>query len=612
MGNFLSSLSLSGSDPSVPRHKDPAGIEEEKIPALQFLSLGGVAMEMLSSEKWDSAKAAINKFLLAHIPENLKYVHQRFQQLLQELIRELENGKTHIDKALQLSNQARMQETEEEIDEARMDLVKAERSLNHLDRAAAELARNLGVTPKFFSDRLEKIRELLREYLNSIREFEEKSQKQKELLPTILTISSPDKEVIVGSWFRMEGQLITKGGLVLPQKQVHFYLEDKSLFTVLTRQNGQFGGEYIFPPLYRPEVKVWASYLPEGEDLYYYAPSVSNILTFYPVYDTPVIKARTEEKIYPGFPFTVEGDLTLNDYPLPQYPIHIRAVGYQHSLITDEKGGFITRFTPPKEMLGKTTIRLFTLGKGRIGPSSANLAVTITRRILILKTSFPRMILAGIPFDLRGRIEFDYLLPKNLEVKIKVGKNNYHIFPDAEGNFRLHTSFPFSTLNGWQYAMFSVIPEEAWIAPALERRKMLVINPLIPLPLTVFLVLIVKRSSKRKETYEIIKREEPSITAEEVKSLQEKILPPISRWYKEAVGIVSEFTKKESLPAQTVREYLKEVKPLLGEKYQSFERLSLITEKFLYASGYYEKEMEMAESAFKDIKRIFVRQTEIK
>ena len=92
--------------------------------------------------------------------------------------------------------------------------------------------------------------------------------------------------------------------------------------------------------------------------------------------------------------------------------------------------------------------------------------------------------------------------------------------------------------------------------------------------------------------------------APEEKVTEKKELTGLIKVYIEAVDLVVSFTGIKQTPAHTIREYLNLAKDKIEEKGEDFALISLITEKFLYASGGLAREEgRKAEEALERLKK---------
>lgn len=624
---FLSFLTASFAA-QPPRHKDPLQTKEEKISFFEIFSLYGTILELMSLEKWDSALGKLKETILAYMPDEIRYIFNRFDELLKEITQNLNDTKIHINSATTLINHTRMDDAKKELEEAQKLIVKAYRNTDELDASIIELERLYPVETlaKPVIDKLQKLRELIEKYRDTILELYERIKnwgiirgpegETIKLEPTFLTISSPDKDVVVSSEFRVYGELKIKEDIPLPDKFVTLFIEGKEASQALTQANGSFNFKTATPLIYKPELTVYASYFPQGPDANQYASSSSNVILLGLIYDVPLIEVRYKEPAYPTLPFLIEGKVTVNHSPLPEHNVHVTGLQSLAETLTDEKGEFMAQLIPSAQIpTGKATIKVLTPPKGRIAPSSRTLSIMVRRKTPQVMVDTPPLAFPQIPFILEGRVSVEDKPLSNAKVKVTVGNQTYPVSLADKGRFISRIKLPFLTASGWQRIALFIFPEQAWAYSASPSFRIFVVNPAVFLPFALLFVLFSSLNRKRKKELQREKELEKEAQKEKVlgppkkpESKEKKALPPILRFYEEAIKIIARITHIAGSPTQTIREYLEKVKPLLKENYESFKTLSLITEKFLYAlrvtKSEEKDEEKKAEEAFKRLKKL--------
>ena len=305
----------------------------------------------------------------------------------------------------------------------------------------------------------------------------------------------------------------------------------------------------------------------------------------------------------------MEGKITVNHNPLPEHNIYISGFQSMLETLSNEKGEFRAQLIPPAQIpTGKATIKILTPPKGRIAPSSRTFSILIRRKTPQVMIDTPPLAFSQIPFTLQGRVSVEDKPLSIAKVKVMVGSQIYPVEPTDEGRFTSRIKLPFLITSGWQKIALLVFPQQAWAHSASPSFRIFVINPAIFLPFALLLVIFSSLNHKRKkelpELEEEVQEGKVPTTPKRPEPKEKKALPPILRFYEEAIKIIREITHITTSPTQTIREYLEKVKPLLKENYESFEALSLVTEKSLYALKLTQDEEKKAEEAFKKLKKL--------
>jgi len=113
------------SEPTYPPHEDPATAREE-MDAYSFLTYYTSILTSISSRNYGDASRLIEQLKFVHIPEDLKYIIQRYNNLTLELTTTLNSLDGLLNDASALLYQYRLQEAYEKLSGASILLGKAE------------------------------------------------------------------------------------------------------------------------------------------------------------------------------------------------------------------------------------------------------------------------------------------------------------------------------------------------------------------------------------------------------------------------------------------------------------------------------------------------------
>ena len=600
---FVVSLSPAYSA-NFPRHKNPAQIQEERFFPIQLISIYAQVVSLQIAGKWDLASSQLKKTFLAYIPEPLRYIFTRFNELIQAVGDKLRTVKKSIDSAESFLRQGEIEESGKILEDAWENVLKTERDLDNLNSSVDELRGKIGAGA---SEKLRKeiapLSKLAKDYKNKIQILYRRVKEGKRLEHTFLQISISKRKIVVGSSFEIYGKL--KGETkFLPGRKVDLFLEGKRIFKVVTDENGEFKAKIDFPFMYKRYTQVFASFTPQEEDKKKFYPSVSNKILLEPIFYAPLIKVGYERPVYPVLPFKVKGKLTLEDLPLVGYPVKIKLPQKMIQINTDEEGKFETQLSLPS-WVGKTfPLHIFTSPRGIIAPASLTINVPVSYQMPYMKIGLPLLVVIPYPLELKGEVNLKNQSMKGAVVRVIIGKKELTTFV-REKNFKVKFNIPFYRFSGWEEVTIFLHPKQAWISSLSKREKVLVVNPLTLLPFICLFVLFIGISSRRKK--EVEKAEEIFAKGkeemQEEKIIEKKELMGLIKVYIEAVDLVVGFTRIKQAPAHTIREYLYLVKDKLKEKGKDFELISFATEKFLYApEGLTAEEEREAEEALGRLK----------
>jgi len=154
-------------------------------------------------------------------------------------------------------------------------------------------------------------------------------------------------------------------------------------------------------------------------------------------------------------------------------------------------------------------------------------------------------------------------------------------------------------------------PKEPWITPPLKGGSVFIMNVfsvgavlgcmevLTGALLGSTLTLGAKRRRPGHEMAPLM--EEAEAPKHVVRSVEVSQFVGVQAQYWKAVAVVSKFAGIAMEPSFTIREYLRLVREKLGLAYASFERLSLLYERWLYSPLRVSEEKSLVERCFKEL-----------
>lgn len=568
-----------------PRHKNPAEIKEEAFFPLQLVAFYGEVVRLQLEGRWDEASSELAKSLLSYVPEPVRHIFARFNELIQQVTDKLKIIREDIDSAEHLLCQGEIEKAGETLKASWETLLKAERDLDNLNAAVDELRRRIGALADRVREKIEPLHKLKEDYKHKIQSLYRKVQEGKRLEATFLEISVDERSVLPGGSFEVYGKLKREAGGVLGGREVDIFLENEKLVSLSTDEDGQFKKRIDFPFLYKKNVSLFASFSPKGEDKEAFYPSTSKQVLLEPFFYTPQITARYQKPVYPVLPFTLQGEIRLEDAPLANYPVRLQVAEKITELSTDEEGRFETELSLPADGGKSFPVTIFTPARGIISPASFTINIPVSYKLPFMVVNVPRVVVAPFPLKLQGEVFLENGSMKNAMLRVMTEEESVTTTVE-EKSFQVRLPFSLLHFSGWERVTIFLHPQEAWVLPLSEERKVLVINPLTLSPFIGLLFLFVGVASRRKKE---VKRKEELLEERkkippERKVAEERKLIGLALIYSEAVDVVASLTGIRQAPADTIREYLNVVKDRLGEKGRYFELISRETEKFLYAS----------------------------
>ncbi len=574
-----------------PRHRNPLEIREESFLPAALIALYAKVVALQVSGEWDSASSQLKRTLFSYIPEPLRYIFTRLNELIQTVGDKLKKVKEDIDACEALLRQGEIDEAGEVLEGAWETLLETERILDDLDSAVGELRGKIGASAaEKLREEIAPLAELAEEYKERIQDLYREVKEGKRREATFLEIWVAERKVVLGDSLEILGSLEGEEGKPLAERKVDILLEEEKVLEIATAEDGKFKGRIDFPFLYKRDVRVLAFFVPQGEDEEKYYGDTSNEVLIEPIFYTPIIKATYQEPVYPVLPFKVQGELILEGEPLRDYPVRIKVEEKIIEVSSDEAGKFEAEVSLPSGV-GKTfPLRIFTPSRKRIGPASLIINLPISYKVPSMMVELPSVAAPFPPLEVKGEVDLEGGLMERPVVRVITGEKNITTVVE-EKSFQIKISIPLASFSGWKEINLFLYPQEAWISSLNRREKVLLVNPITLFPFFALLALFIGVSRRRKRGIEEAKgvlEEEKEGLPEKEEAPEEKEIAKLRgtytpiRIYAEAVDWVSHLTGTEQAPGHTIKEYLELIKESLGQRYADFDFISLVTERFLY------------------------------
>ncbi|MBE0478798.1 hypothetical protein IBX65_06755 [Candidatus Aerophobetes bacterium] len=590
---------------TFPRHKNPAEIQEEKMFPLELIFLYGEVVKLQVEGRWDEASVELKRTFLSYIPDELRYIFARLNQLIENVADKLKEVDGEISSAEALLRYGDTEEAGKIVEDSWMTLLKAEREVGMLHTSVDELGGRIGVgVAERLRDEIAPLGVLVDEYKKRIGKLYAGVQEGKKGEFSFLEIAVQKRKVFVGGSFEVFGTLRGEDGRGLDDRSIDIFLENEKISEALTERDGEFTVNVDFPFLYKKTATVFASFSPKGEDEDRLYPSISNKVVLEPYFYTPVIEADYEQPVYPVLPFTLQGKIRVEDAGLAGYPVRLQVGQQAFSTHTDEEGKFKMKLSFPSGEGKSFPLIISTPAEGMIAPARLRLNIPLSYKMPKMVVDMPWVVVAPFALEVRGKVFLEDDFMEGARIRVTGEKKEIEAFLEKD-TFRVSLSVPLFRFSGWEKIKVLLSPREGWIASVSMEKKVLVVNPVMFFPFAVLLFVFVRVSRKKEEKIgeaEKMQKKERIKPAEKVE--EKKEMHGLVRIYHEAVEVVANLCGVRQMPGHTIREYVRLVKMKLGDKGKDFEFVSFITEKFLYAKGWVsEKEEKKAKDALARLKK---------
>ncbi|MEM3466869.1 MAG: DUF4129 domain-containing protein, partial [Candidatus Jordarchaeales archaeon] len=562
----------------------------------------------LTTGNFTGTMAKLRNLETVSVPSTMRYIFNRFNQLVQNLTETLMSVKEQLDEAENLIDSGREEDAKPVLTKASYGLASANMTFNILQQAVMELTRTFSLPSYEFTGRLDAIGDLLNRMYLRLLSLLSKIEEQKNLSETLLEIVVQPSSVWIGSNITVEGRLSSLG-TGLPGRVVTIILDENNVAQAVTLENGVFRKSVSIPYVYKPILTVSAKYSPSGEDKKVFKPACSNTVEISLLYVIPVLNIRVSGEVLPGRNFTLEGTVKAS-VKLPYETVKTSWLMDVKSLPLSPEGFFKTVLHVPETVAdGKYALKVETPASGVFAPISKTVYVNVERLKLNLTLEVPQTVFAGIEAVFKGGVSYPQDYEQDSKVIIIVGDTVLaeEVFQQS---FETRVRIPFTMLTGYYPYSVQVKPGAPWFSETVAEGRILVINPfalVASVGSVSILVLILaggrrKVPGKKEQAKEALEAQVP----QDAEYFVTKGLKWLMDLYWQAVAIVSSITGIEIKPSMTMREYLKKVAPSLGEAYESFERITLTAEKALYSPSVSGEELQAARQALEKLKVIQV------
>lgn len=574
---------------SLPRHLNPQEVPEELPLNIELLTIYSSIINAIRRGDFILALEDIYGLGDVYVPETLRYIYLRFNELLDKQVRILNQTKTSLDNAENELSQGLLENARKELGRASRLLAEAELTYNDLSESCEEFSRAFKIPTLQLSDKIATLKELIEEYRKRLRDLLSELERLEKLaiLDTFLTLYTSASEVPVGTELFIFGTINAEDGSPLPGKTITIYLDGQRITTFVTDRLGFFSGFIKIPYLYKPTVLMFAEYVPNLEDRGKFRSSRSNVITLRLIYKVPTIMAwLNASEARPLDSFEVYGQIIGVESMIKNVYISFLDAS---SVANVSKEGFfrIVLNVPEDAPTGRHKIIVYTKPQGAIAPASRSLEITIYKINTLLITEIPKIVLACYQMKVHGRVIAEVseedMRPYGIVVSEVFDKVSRMV---TSGDFSFNISVPCHVSSGYVAVRITYIPGTPIYEDETVVEEVMVINLLamiVPVPLLVYLTIVgVESLLKKMKVERPVMPETVTIEKSEKVSISEGEIAEIVRIYLEAVHVIEDFLEIEKRPSDTIREFLDRTGIFLGEAALAFEELSYMTEAAVY------------------------------
>jgi len=609
--------------PSFAPHEDPTEAESS-IDSFSLLMYYSDVFMQMSQGQYENASMLVRSLKFAYAPEELRYIVQRYNDLMLELTQILNDTENLLREASALLEVYRLEEASMVLNSTGLLLGRADILLRDVEEATGTLSNRLrvfasptGSKARLAYDRLrsmlQRLKLLAEEYEKLLKTLrgEASEIQMMQLAPTEITLNLNTSSVLVGGFIRASGNLLSEGK-GLAKRTVTILLDGTPVAESVTSLDGSYSSAVTIPYRYVNMSSFEALYSPKGDDRGIYLASKSPKVPIKIIFHRTWTTVFVPEKAYPGLPITVEGEATVEGgvpARLRDFKIFLDNIPLAENH-TDLRGHFEAEIViSPRTLVGKHKLTL------NIEPKAVHAGVTYQEELNVVKATsemslqVPSVLLLPTSVYVKGYVHSSFGPLKGALIRLELAESSITVKTVEEGRFDAAVYMPLNLFpSGFQELRVSVEPAEPWNAPVQTTKTILVMNPVnISLMSATFLsitVTLYTNLRKTKPTEEAaltapIIQSKPEVQSVEARESQSTAKPKDVRGrvieaYLKAVEKIVEVLGIPMAPYMTLREFLSAVKPNLKDATDYFTDLTLLAERVLY-SPYFPQEDEASE-----------------
>jgi hypothetical protein len=591
-----------------PPHEDPA-VASEEMDAYFFLTHYTSILTLISTKDYADANKLIEQLRFVYIPEDLKYIIHRYNNLTSELAETLERLDKLLSSASTLIYQYRLQEAHEKLSEASILLGKAEILLGDIEEATVAISNRIGVfaAPAESKVReayeriqsvLQKLRELENEYLKLLKSIKETASNIEEegLKPTEVTLTLNTTKVTVGGSIEASGNLKSNGE-DLPNRSVTLLLDREPVLAATTGLDGSYHAVIKLPYKYVHTMTVKALYTPVGDDRGVYLASESPPASISIMFYESRLEAVAPDVAHPGLPITVGGKATSEDgTPLGGRQVKMLLDGaFLAEAETNVQGVFETEVTlSPMVQAGQHTLTVMVEPHGVYAGASQDKILNVLKITPEINIRAPSFLILPAGMHVEGEVRSSLGPLEEATVTLELAGSSAFVKTSQDGRFNVTMEMPLNLLlAGFQELKVGVEPAEPWHAPVQARIRVFIVNPAnIGVASAAFISLgaviytkLAKAKPRRKQVPEVTPTLREAMFASTLKPEVrfEGVMGKVLEAYFKAMRTIETRTGISMKPHMTLREFLWEAKPKLNGVADAFADLTVLAERTLYS-----------------------------
>ena len=587
---------------------------QSSIDSLFFLTQYFRVFTLISSEQYANASKLSQELSFISMPPYLSYILNRYNNLTEQFVNVLSQLQATLDNASSLLNQNRLDEAAASLDEAGVLAAQAEILLSELQDATTTLGQQLGVLAAPAASKvaqeydslqslMQRLSVLVNEYETLLQNASNQEQNMaKKLEPTVLTLNLNATNVFVGGYIAASG-VLSSNGQVLPNRNISILLSGMQVATAVTDTNGSFDAMMTIPYTYVHVMAAQAMYTPTGGDANVYSASLSSAVPINVNFYLTELNMSAADVAYPALPLIVSGLVTSQaGIPLSGRTVKLLFDNSTASLTqSDSKGYFSTQMMISSQaLIGSHSLKVTVDAAGVYAGVDQQKTLRIQQMVSTVNVQAPSFVLLPTAIQISGTVNSNSGLLNNANVSVEFDSNSVVTETLKNGSFNVRMKAPLNAgFGGIQSLKVTVKPQQPWEAVTQEQTNVFVLNAvglgfaLVSSVSVGFVTYSRFTKSKAKKELKNASRNALVLPSSEAAGPNASPKPEfklrgakgkVLQAYVKALKSVESATGNSLRLDVTLREFLQESEPKLGEAAAQFGQLTRMAEKALYSS----------------------------
>ena len=592
--------SIAVADSEKITHEDPKKVTDFLDGTSLLVNYSRIIL-LASIRDYDSAISFLDEFGEIEIPEEFRYVINRYNELCRQLFFILDDLDTLLAETADMIARNEIEAARKNLDIAEAEIDRARILLKDLTSAMNDLAERLGVflSPEA-SDlaetfaRLEASMELLQQLLDSFADLainlEGNYIERKALLPTKVTLNINPDSVYIGENVNVSG-IFSSGNLPLADKKIRVIMDNRAVAEYTTDIDGNYSGITTIPYDYVESKTVYTVFEPTGDDIDIFQASRSSEVEICTLFYLTNLDMSAPDAVFPGIPFDLGGKIN-SDGENTQRTVSVKVNEIKVAEVTTT-GQFNIELTLPDNIpsgLQELSATVHSIRK--YSGTSKNAEITVSLMPIQVNLDTPGLIILPQSVECSGQVRYECGPLADANVHLTVNNESTTVLTTRDGSFKAKLNMPLDMSFIGQRDLFVYVdPAEPWADSLLLERQVMIFNPtgtVMALVATIAIIIYMSRRKWRtsgKDTREgvIIRppvKPVPVALTIEYTGIKGRIVTA----YRTILSITERISGMRLLPHMTLREFLNGVSRLLPVIIRPLTELTLMVEKVLYSN----------------------------